>query len=81
MNPLEIKIFLFKQGLSITTIAKELSSEYGATVDSLRTMLTEMFYHGRYNERLARLVNKRYGISIKRPRHPRTVSEAVRQAA
>lgn len=81
MNALEIKTFLWKNGLTITDIARGLETEYDATFDSLRTMLSDMFYHGRYNSKLANLVRQKYKIRVDRPSTPQTVKEAVRRAA
>lgn len=82
MNALQIKTFLWKNGLTITEIAKSLELEYDATFDSLRTMLTEMFYHGRYNAKLAAIVNEKYGIKIDPPRTRKsTVREVLKAAA
>ena len=81
MNAFEVKIHLFKNGLTITAIAKDLAPAYGATIDSLRMMLTELFYHGKYNERLAAIVESEYGIKVDRPKRPQTVREAVQRAA
>lgn len=80
MNALQIKTFLWKNGLTITDIARAIEPEYDATLDSIRTMLTNMFYHGEYNSKLANLVREKYGIVIRQPQ-PRTVKEALRQAA
>lgn len=80
MNALQIKTFLWKNGLTITDIARALEPEYDATLDSIRTMLTNMFYHGEYNSKLAQLVREKYGLVIRQPL-PRTVKDAVRQAA
>lgn len=81
MNALQIKTFLWKNGLTISGIAREIELEYDATFDSLRTMLTNMFYYGDYNAKLAAMVNEKYGIRIEKPRLPQTVREAVRRAA
>lgn len=81
MNALEVKIHLLKNDLTVTGIARDIAPEYGATVESLRTMLKNLFYYGRYNSRLAALVHRRYGIKIDKPTSPQTVREAVRQAA
>lgn len=67
MNALQIKTFLWKKGLTITDIARSIEPEYDATADSLRTMLTDMFYHGRYNKKLAAIVNEKYNIKIDQP--------------
>lgn len=80
MNALQIKTFLWKEGLTITQIANDLQPEYGATVHSLRTMLTDLFYHGRPNTKLTDLVKKRYGITVDTKRRT-TVKEAVKRAA
>lgn len=81
MNALEIKIFLLEKGLTITEIARVLSKDYDATVDSIRTMLTDLFYHGKWNEKLAKLVHKKYAIKVDKPTRPQTVREAVKHAA
>ena len=81
MNALQVKTLLWKKGLTISAIARGLELEYDATFDSLRTMLTEMFYHGKYNAKLAQLVDEKHGIKIDRPSTPQTVREAVQRAA
>ncbi len=81
MNALQIKTFLWKNGLTISSIARDIELEYDATFDSLRTMLTDMFYYGRFNEKLAALVEAKYGLKIDRPVRPQSVRDAVRQAA
>lgn len=81
MNALQIKTFLWKQGLTITTIAEDLAPQLGWTVDTTRNAVTKLFYHGKWNAQLASLVRDRYGITIKKPDVPQTVSEAVRRAA
>jgi len=81
MNALQIKTFLWKRGLTITAIARSIVSDYNATEDSIRTMLTDLFYHGKWNAKLAALVEEKYGIKIDRPSRPQTVREAVRRAA
>lgn len=80
MNAVEIKIHMLKKGLTLTGIARELEPEYPATFESLRTMLKNLFYYGRYNSKLAALVKQKYGIKIDRPTQPQTVREAVSQA-
>ncbi len=81
MNALEIKTFLWKNGLTITEIARGLETEYEATFDSLRTMLTDLFYYGKSNAKLAALVEAKYKIKVDRPKRPQTVREAVKAAA
>jgi len=81
MNALEVKIHLLKNGLTVTGIARELEDEYGATFESLRTMLKDLFYYGKHNAKLASLVRKKYGIKIDQPTRPQTVREAVQRAA
>ena len=81
MNALQVKNFLWKNGLSVSQIARELELEYDATFESLRTMLTALFYFGKYNAKLADLVEQKYGLKIDRPSRPQTVKEAVRRAA
>lgn len=81
MNALQIKTFLWQNGLTITEIARSIEPEYDATLDSIRTMLTNLFYHGKWNAELAALVEEKYGIKVDRPERPQTVREAVRLAA
>lgn len=81
MNAFQIKTFLWKKGLTITDIAKAIEPDYDATFDSLRTMLTGLFYHGDYNSKLAKIVHQKFGIEVNRPSQPQTVREAVRRAA
>lgn len=81
MNAFQIKAHLWKKGLTVTDIAKAIEPDYDATFDSLRTMLTNMFYHGDYNQKLAAIVRQKYGIKVDKPAAPQTVREAVRRAA
>jgi len=81
MNALQIKTFLWKNGLTITGMAKEIAPAIGWTFDTTRNGLTQLFYHGKYNADLAKLVRDKYGIKVDRPERPQTVSEAVRRAA
>lgn len=81
MNALQVKTFLWKNGLTVTQIARELEMEYDATFESLRTMLTAMFYFGKFNQKLADLVDRKYGLKVDKPSRPQTVKEAVRRAA
>ena len=81
MNALQIKTFLWENGLTISGIAREIELEYDATFDSLRTMLTNMFYYGEYNAKLAALVEEKFKIKIDRPTRPQSVREAVQKAA
>ncbi len=82
MNALEVKIHLLKNGLTITGMARELELEYDATFESLRTMLKELFYYGKYNQKLAALVHDKWNIKIDRKdARPQTVREAVQRAA
>jgi hypothetical protein len=81
MNALQIKVHLFKKGLTISQIARDLEPGYDATFDSLRSMLTNLFYHGVRNDKLASLVESKYGIKVDLPRRPQSVREAVQRAA
>lgn len=81
MNALQIKTFLWKRGLTISEIARAIEPEYDATLDSIRTMLTNLFYHGKWNSQLAALVEQKFKITVDRPSRPQTVREAVRRSA
>ena len=81
MNAFQIKVHLLKEGLTISAMARHLEPLYGATFDSLRMMLTNLFYYGVRNDRLAALVKKEFKITVDSPRTPSTVKDAVRRAA
>lgn len=81
MNALQIKNFLWKNGITISEMARQIEPEYEATADSIRTMLTNLFYHGKWNSELAAIVEERYGIKVDRPTRPQTVREAIKLAA
>lgn len=81
MNALKVKNFLWKKGLTISEMARQLEGKYPANSDSLRTMLTNLFYHEKYNALLAQLVKDEFGLDIPQPSKPQTVKEAVQLAA
>lgn len=81
MNALKVKNFLWKNGLTISEMARQLEGKYDATFDSLRNMLTDLLYHDKYNEKLAQLVESEFDLKIPKPTKPQTVREAVQQAA
>lgn len=81
MNALQIKTFLWRNGLTISGIAKALAPHLGWTVDTTRNALTQLFYHGKYNAELARLVRQEFHITVDKPSRPQTVREALRRAA
>lgn len=82
MNALKVKNFLWKNGLTVSSIAERVAPKYGtASKHSIRVMLTRMFYHDDHNERLAKIVKDEIGLDIPKPRKPQTVIEAVKQAA
>jgi hypothetical protein len=68
MTPLQIKNYLWKNGLTISDLARAIEPEYDATFHSLRIMLTEMFYSDRYNSKLAVIVEEKFGIKVDPPR-------------
>lgn len=76
MTPLQVKTFIWKNNLSISSMAREIELEYDATADSIRVMLNRLFFDGVYNAKLAELVNEKYGLKIDRPR-----SKSLRKAA
>jgi hypothetical protein len=80
MNALQIKTFLWKNGLTISGIATDIHTSVGLTFDSCRNALTRMFYHGDYNAELAKIVRDKYGIKVDRPAKPQTVREALKAA-
>lgn len=80
MNALKVRNFLWKNKLTITGMARELELEYDATFDSLRKMLTDLFYKDIYNAKLAAIVKEKYGLDIPAPKKQRT-AKTVAQAA
>lgn len=67
MKPAQVKAFLFERGLSVSTIAREMSADYPIAFDSLRVMIGDVLFGRRYFPRLAAMLNEKYGLEIERP--------------
>lgn len=81
MNAFEIKTFLWKNELSISDIARSIAPQIGWTFDTTRNAITQLFYHGKYDAALAKLIRAEFRIKVDKPTQPQTVGEAVRRAA
>lgn len=67
MKPAQVKAFLFERGLSVSTMAREMSADYPIAFDSLRVMIGDVLFGRRYFPRLAAMLNEKYGLEIERP--------------
>lgn len=77
MNAFEIKVFMLREGLTIASIAEELSDE-NRKKTSLQTMISDLIYGRRYYPALAKELNNKFGLQFKRPP---SSAEIVRRAA
>ncbi len=77
MNPLEIKTFLWKNGLSVAEMARTLENE-NRKAKSIATMISDMIYGRRYYPALAEEIEKEFGLKFERIPSAR---ELVRDAA
>lgn len=71
MKPSQIKAILFERRLNVSQMAREIHDEYDPSVefDSLRVMLGDTLFGRRHFPRIARLIERRYGIRVERPTH------------
>lgn len=66
MKPLQVKIFLWKNGLSLAGMARELKTNWQSE-DAIRVMLSQMVHGHRFYPSLAKRANEKYGLQLKRP--------------
>lgn len=71
MKPSQIKAILFERRLSVSQMAREIHNDYDPSVefDSLRVMLGDTLFGRRYFPRIARFIERHYGIRVERPVH------------
>lgn len=84
MTVQQVKILLIQKGLTISEMAQTLIHESlveSSNLDSVRTMLTALLYGHNFYPTLAKTVDTRFGIKIKRPRHLEPVKKALKQVA
>lgn len=65
MSPVQVKIFLLKNGLTVGGMAKDLCRK-GHSETALRVCLSQMFNGHRFYPSLAKRVNRRYGLALAR---------------
>jgi hypothetical protein len=80
MNPFQVKVFMLKNGLTITSMAEDLADE-NRKKTSLQVMISDLIYGRRYYPHLAQELDENYGIKIKRPAQIESAREIVKQAA
>lgn len=68
MNTKQIKKFLIDADLTITEMSRQLAPFVTASEDSIRQMLSDMFYGRRWYPTLAERVNKQFGLNLVRPK-------------
>lgn len=73
MKPIEIKIFLLKNQLTLSEIARQIMDDFpDATEESVRTMLTQTVNQKTWYPKIERVVNQRFGnigLRLVRPVH------------
>ncbi len=71
MTPIEVKIYLLQNGLTLAGIAREMMDDFpDAKEESVRSMLTQTVNQKCWYPKVARAVNKRYakkGLKLVRP--------------
>ena len=67
MDLLGVKIFLLKNNLSLSEIAREICTER-QTEQSVRVMLSQIVHGRRWYPSLAEKVEARYGLRLSRPK-------------
>lgn len=77
MNAFEIKVLMLKKGITIASIAEELSDE-NRKKTSLQTMISDLIYGRRYYPALAKELKEKFGLHFNRPP---SSAEIVKQAA
>ena len=70
MNPIQVKIYMLRRGLTIKGMAEELN-EGAHTMDAMRVMISQMINGARWYPTLAEKVKERYGLRLQRPAQER----------
>ncbi len=65
MNKTQVKIFLLKNGLTVTGIAKDLCRK-GQSESALRVCISQLINGHRFYPSLARQLRERYGLRVAR---------------
>lgn len=81
MNPLQVKIFLLKQGLTVSGIARELCKDSNTKFSSMRTMIDDTIHGRKFYPAIAAALEDKFGIKIERPQHAQPICRILRQAA
>ncbi|MGI8556495.1 MAG: hypothetical protein ACR2LT_09100 [Pyrinomonadaceae bacterium] len=81
MNPFEVKVFLMKNGLTIASISRELCRDSDTKPASMATMISDMIYGRRFYPKLARKLDKKFGLKFERPAQFESAAEIIKQAA
>ena len=81
MNAFEIKVHLLRNGLTIASMAEELTRNNATKKTSMQTMISDMIYGRRFYPGLAKKLHKKFDLEFKRPAQFEPASEIVKQAA
>ncbi len=81
MNAYQVKKFLIKKGLTVAQMAREIAEETGRSESGTRNRLDGLLYRGIFSPTLAKIVQEKYGLEIKRSSTSQPMREILRQAA
>lgn len=80
MNPFQVKVFMLKNGLTLTAMADALADQTRKKT-SLVTMISDLIYGRRYYPSLAQELDEKFGLKIDRPAPVESARNIVKQAA
>lgn len=81
MNPFEVKVFLMKNGLTIASISRELCRNNDTKPASMATMISDMIYGRRFYPKLAKKIDKKFGLKFERPAQFEPARKVIQKAA
>ena len=81
MKPIEVKIFLLKNGLTVAEMARQLCVGTDTKFDSMRTMIDDTLYGKRFYPSVAAKLESKFGLKIERPAHLKSRREVMKQVA
>lgn len=80
MNPFQVKVFMLKNGLTITSMAEDLADE-NRKKTSLLVMISDLIYGRRFYPSLAEELDTKFGLKIERPAKIESARKIVQKAA
>lgn len=79
MKPIEVKTFLWENGLSISAMAREIAKDGTATERSLHTMISDMIYQRKFYPTLAKKLKEKFGLELERVEHLQPVQRLLQK--